>query len=363
MKVLIVFNHPAPYKVRMFNALSKSVDLTVIFERNKAKDRNESFYSFNTYDFNCITLKDGYVSNEGSLSSGVRDYIKKNHKKYDFIIMNGYSHLAEIKAIIYMQRNNINYGLMVNGGFIKKNELQIKKQLKTRLISGASFYFSPTQDSDKYLTYYGANPSSIHRYVYSNISEKDFDLPCEDTLKVKTKYGLPTNQRIFLNCSQFIDRKNNFQLIKIFENLPHFLVLAGEGKEQTMYEKYIKEKNIKNILIIPFLTRNDLTNLMRSCDTFISLAKEDIFGHTIIEALANGLPVIASNKINSAVEYINDGINGYVVNIENNEEILNSIKNTADLSKKNAINSVKELTVEHSAADILMHLNEENING
>ena len=31
MKILIVFNHPAPYKVRGFNELAKYVDLDVIF--------------------------------------------------------------------------------------------------------------------------------------------------------------------------------------------------------------------------------------------------------------------------------------------------------------------------------------------
>ena len=51
MKVLIVFNHPAPYKVRLFNALSKEIDLDVIFERKTAKDRPADFYVENKYDF------------------------------------------------------------------------------------------------------------------------------------------------------------------------------------------------------------------------------------------------------------------------------------------------------------------------
>ena len=68
MKVLIVFNHPAPYKVRSFNELAKHVDLTVLFERVKANDRPDIFYSEDQYAFNAIFLKDGYVGNEGSIS-------------------------------------------------------------------------------------------------------------------------------------------------------------------------------------------------------------------------------------------------------------------------------------------------------
>ena len=44
MKVLIVFNHPAPYKVKLFNEIDKYMDLDVIFERTEASDRPKDFY-------------------------------------------------------------------------------------------------------------------------------------------------------------------------------------------------------------------------------------------------------------------------------------------------------------------------------
>ena len=121
MKVLIVFNHPAPYKVKLFNELSKYVDLTVIFERKKAKNRPKEFYSETDYKFNAIVLKHGYMGNEGSFSGRVKSHIRKHRKEYDFIIMNGYSHLSEMMAISYMIKKRIPYLLMINGGFPKKD--------------------------------------------------------------------------------------------------------------------------------------------------------------------------------------------------------------------------------------------------
>ena len=47
MKTLFVFNHPAPYKVHVFNILSELTDIQVIFERRTAKDRPNSFYANN----------------------------------------------------------------------------------------------------------------------------------------------------------------------------------------------------------------------------------------------------------------------------------------------------------------------------
>ena len=56
MKVLIVFNHPAPYKIRLFNELAKHLDLEVIFEREKASDRPDAFYNAKDFNFKYTIL-------------------------------------------------------------------------------------------------------------------------------------------------------------------------------------------------------------------------------------------------------------------------------------------------------------------
>ena len=126
-KVLIVFNHPAPYKVRLFNELSKTFDLHVIFERDSASDRNKAFYFEDKYTFTTHKIKGLKVGREGLISSGVKKHLK--HNKYDLVIMNGYSHYAEMKAIKYLQKHNVPYVLYINGGTIKEKECFIKKNM------------------------------------------------------------------------------------------------------------------------------------------------------------------------------------------------------------------------------------------
>ena len=77
-----------------------------------------------------LTVTDGYVYNEGSISNGVRKYIKENHDKFDQIVMNGYSHVAEIKAIKYMRKHNIKFSLLINGGIGKNKEFFLKREIK-----------------------------------------------------------------------------------------------------------------------------------------------------------------------------------------------------------------------------------------
>ena len=353
MRVLIIFNHPAPYKVSVFNELAKYVDLTVLFERNKAKDRPDSFYCVNKYDFNHIIFKKGYVGNEGSTSNEVRKYIKEHHQEFDVILMNGYSHLAEIKAIKYLSNHHIKFGLLINGGVIRKGEFFLKKSYKKSLVKKADFYISPSQESNKYLEYYGANPSRIYNYYYSNYSKDEISFASkEEKIELRKKYNLPPDKKIFINPSQFIERKNNLFLISLFNNRDDVLLLVGEGPQLKQYQDYIIQHDMKNVIIMPFMNKSELFELYKASDVHITLSKEDIFGHTILESFSNGIPVISSKAVISSLEYVKDGFNGYLVDISDKESILKAMDNVNESFNKNALESAKQTTFENSALSI-----------
>ena len=359
MRVLIIFNHPAPYKVKAFNELSNYVDLTVLFERTAAKDRPSEFYDDNKYLFKPIFLKDGYVGKEGSVSSNVKKFIAKNYLDYDLIIMNGYSHLAEIKAINYMHSHNIRFGLLINGGVIKSKECFLKKKYKSSLIKKAHYYISPLRSADEYLKYYGANPDLIYSYVYSNCYENEIlKEPLSDKVELRKKYSLPLNKNIFVNASQFIERKNNIQLMSLFKNRDDLLVLIGEGPDRDKYISYIKENKLTNVVIKSFMKKKELFEFLRACDVYITLSKEDIFGHTTLEAFSNGLPVISSDKVVSSLEYIKDGYNGYIVHLDDEKDILDKMDKVSYQMSNNAIESARNNTFENSAKSLYKVLEE-----
>lgn len=352
MKVLIVFNHPAPYKVRLFNALSKSVDLTVIFERKKASDRPDSFYNCNEYNFKHIFLKHGAIGKEGSISSELVRYIKVHHQEFDLIVMNGYSHLAEIKAIHYLAKHHIPYVQYVNGGVIKK-ESKLKRHIKTKLVSSASYYLSPSKEANDYLIHYGAKKENIYLYTYSSIENKDVlnkPLSKEEKDKIRETYNLPKG-KLFISASQFIDRKNNLFLIDVFKDLDASLVLIGEGEEKDKYLSFIDKNNVKNVQILHYFEKNELFKIMQCADYFITLSKEDIYGHTINEAMANGLPVISSDRVVSAHKLI-DGKNGLIVNIDDKENVKSAINSVNESMKEYALKTARENTIEISAKEM-----------
>ena len=123
----------------------------------------------------------------------------------------------------------------------------------------------------------------------------------------------------------------------------------GEGKEKANYEKIIIENNITNVIIRPFEKRENLFKIMSLCDGFITLSKEDIYGHTTNEALAMGLPVLSSDKVIGSTHLIKDGVNGFVVKLNDEKDIIDKINKLKECSSLEAIKTAKENTIEMMA--------------
>jgi glycosyltransferase involved in cell wall biosynthesis len=81
--------------------------------------------------------------------------------------------------------------------------------------------------------------------------------------------------------------------------------------------------------------------------------REDIWGLVINEALAYGLPTITTDRCVAGLELIRDGVNGYVVPVEDIDALSEKIKAVlaSDLEAmgKAALESVGPYTLENMA--------------
>lgn len=346
MKILIVFNHIAPYKIRLFNEIAKYHDLTVIFEMDKANYRENEFYSETNFKFNAIFLHGLKFGFENTLSNGVTKHLKKN--TYDLIIMNGYSKVPELLAIKYLKKHQIPYGLYINGGIIH-DESKWKKNFKTKYISGANFYMSPDKHSNEYLVYYGADASKIYNYPYATIYDKDVltkPLTDEEKDSLRKELNVPY-KNVYISCGQLIERKNYKALLQIWTKMnkeDDHLLLFGTGKQKEELEAFVKEHELSNVHFMGFKPTSELFKYYRISKAFLFPSKEDIFGHVLNEALSQGLPVITSNNVNSGLSLIKNKFNGFVVENFKEDEVLKAIDyinkhdlfiNCVETSKKN----------------------------
>lgn len=352
MKIFWLFNHPAPYKVNLFNFLGQKADLEVYFERGGEKGRNAVFYSQKAINFKARMCKSISFGKMDNISSDPIAALKSS--KYDVIILNGWRTLTEQKTIAFCKKRKIPYIFMINGGIIRSHELVSFRRYKRHFIKGAKAYLAPDENSAHYLTYYGADADKITLYPYSSIFKDelvDAPLSADQKQALREKLGLE-GKKIYISAGQFIPRKNFVELIKIWANRPKedSLYILGEGKDKKKLEALIAKLRLENVHLLPYKKHDEILSYFAASDCFVFLSKEDIYGHVINEALSQALPVVSSSCVNAAKRLIIDGENGYLIPL-NDEKAINeklSLFPNEEFSKK-ALAKSKENTLEESA--------------
>lgn len=111
---------------------------------------------------------------------------------------------------------------------------------------------------------------------------------------------LGIDKPFFLHVGSVDLHKNFDTVIKAFlrchTTLPAQLVVVGELVPQTKaYLDYVRQQHIPDVLFTGFLSRPQLVTLYREAVALVFLSRYEGFGLPVLEAMANGCPVIASN--------------------------------------------------------------------
>lgn len=135
------------------------------------------------------------------------------------------------------------------------------------------------------------------------------------------------NQFVLLSVGELQNRKNQRIVIDALNKLknPHIVYLiVGRGELENEYNNLIKFYNLEqNIKLLGF--RTDINELCKAADCFIHPSVREGFGIAPMEAMAAGLPLIASN-INGLLDFIEDGKTGCSIAPRSVDEVANAIK-------------------------------------
>lgn len=143
-----------------------------------------------------------------------------------------------------------------------------------------------------------------------------------------------------------LDDNSNIEVIikgfsKILSKHPNAkLYIGNDGPLKNKLIGLTKELNIQNsVIFLGFIDRLSIVNLFKECDYYISIPTSDATSVTLLEAMAAGIYPIVSN-IAANKEWIENKVNGSVININENE-VANTIDNTyGDFEYKNSVNKI-----------------------
>lgn len=149
----------------------------------------------------------------------------------------------------------------------------------------------------------------------------------------KKEFGLGKDNPIVLNIGRLHPQKGQLCLIEAFNlvykrNNKCRLIIIGKGYFKDTLKNKVKELKLERVVV--FLEgRKDIPEILKISDVFVFPSLYEGFGIALVEAMASGLPVIASN-IDVLKEIVDNNINGILIEKGDHVKLAETISNLID---------------------------------
>ena len=349
-KILVLSSFPASYRVDVFKGLAEKYELTVLFGANANEDRNPAWF------VESGELKYYLVStDEGKRFA---DECYRHLRDFDLVLGYDWYQTWALKFELKAWLLKIPYIVNCDGAFVPTG-FHPKDLVKRFFIRNARACLAGGDYAKRYFLYYGAKEENIHVHHFTSLHEGDI-LPsvrtAEEKRELKVKLGLP-DQTIILSIGQFIYRKGFDILLSAWTQMKReaaHLVILGGGGLRPEYEAFIREKGLGNVTILDFVPFDKIFEYYQASDVFALSTREDIWGLIVNEAMANGIPVLISDRCVAGLELVQSGRNGFIIDnhdvslwAEKLTELISDDKMREEMGQ-NALKMIRGNTIEES---------------
>lgn len=274
-------------------------------------EKRPQFYSLNKE----IYLHKIDVNKKGKISSQIKDYIFVK-KCFETI-------KADIN-ISFLSR--CNFLLLVAGMFSKSKIIVCDRNNPIQEHSRLTFYFSN-------LLYMRADAIGVQtkqiKSFYNNcLQEKIFVLenPIDNiALHKQIENKNIVKENTIISIGRLEPQKDFETLISSFSRLmkdyPNWkLKIFGVGEKQCFLQDYINKYNASDKIMLCGLTKEPFFELSKS-KIFVLSTHYEGFPNVLCEAMEAGLTCIASDCVSGPRELINNGVNGWLFEIGNDNQL------------------------------------------
>jgi len=149
--------------------------------------------------------------------------------------------------------------------------------------------------------------------------------------EARSKLGISSSEKVIISVSRLIPRKGTHHVIKAFARLlPRFpelrLLIVGDGVWKEELERLARELGVANRVDFKgFVPHERLGEILPAADVFALTPEYEGLGIVFIEALACGVPVVASS-VGGILDIIENGRNGFLVPPGDVEKLLDALE-------------------------------------
>ena len=330
----------APYRIPVFNALAKhpDVDLHVLFfaetdptTRNWKVYKDEIRFSYEVLPHWRRRIG-GY---NVLLNRGVASALRL--AKPEVIVCGGYGYLVGWQILAWARRRKVPLFLWSESNLRdQRRRTAPVEMLKRHFIGACTGCVVPGKSAGAYMASFGVPRDSI--FVAPNAVDNAFfsqeaSLARTRADELRRQFHLP--QRYFLYVGRLIASKGVFDLLDAYSRLESALranvglLFVGDGVEQSELEKRATTIQPGIVRFAGFAHREQLAAYYALAEAFVFPTHTDPWGLVVNEAMACGLPVVATDVAGCVADLVEDGGNGYVVQSGAPETLTQALESVA----------------------------------
>lgn len=335
--LVIVQDVPTQFDVPLYNKIADeaSFSLLVIYTQTATEDleigrlpkwdhirehRYQHYFLNKTEPKHCKTV--------------IQRIVKLNPRH---VIISGYWPKLHRSIMLSLKSKGVSVGLR-SDNTIRHSRLHgmrglLKRMYLRRLLVQYNTWHPVGQQAADYLQYLAGETMPISFFPYNvdnNWFHQNARLSRDERLTRLTKLGFPEGSFIVLGVMKWSKREDPMTLLRGFEqyvkhNRNARLILIGDGPLSNEVKGFTKR--IENHVYLPgYVNYSSLPGWYGLADVFVHPAPNEPWGVSISEALASGVPVIASTGVGAAIEQLSPGVNGLIFKQCDVKSLLRALK-------------------------------------
>lgn len=319
--IVLIASFFSPYHLARLRGLNKYLSNVIAIELSS----KETMHRWNTEhrgDLNIISLSNDSSNRISEKSLSKRMIRKLNVIRPSCIIIPGYYNLIYRDAARWAHERNIITIMLTESNYEDKKRSSFKELIKSIWINK---FFNAIFAGGASSSYYLKRLRYPMNKIWRGCDIVDNDYFSRNTLEIrknakhyKDKFDLP--DKYFLYVGRFSEEKNLIRLIKAYKIYKSYskvktwnLVLLGGGPQENRLKNLARKLNLNDIIWPGFKQIDKLIPYYALASCFILPSTREPWGLVINEAMASGLPILASERCGCVLNLVFPGINGYIL--------------------------------------------------
>ncbi len=346
-RVLLIHNYLSPYRVPLFAALARRFDLDVWILgdiaglREWREEAPEGAFRWRRL----ANVGLGARSRYARLLINPTIPLELARAKPDVILCCGWDTPAVFYAAAWAKLRGIPFVLWAGSTPREQSLLRRLTQIPVRwIVRRADGWIAYGSRAKEYLVQLGADGERTvcaFNTVDTEHVRRASNLTEDEKAALRAELGIVDGPTV-LYCGNLLTLKGVDVLIRAFAEARETvqdlqLVLVGSGEERGRFESLAQSLGVAEAIAwTGYVAPEQVAKYYAIADTFVLPSRSEVWGLVINEAMAAGVPVIASDAAGAVTDLLRDGENGFTFPTEVVHALASRIEGMFDASTDRA---------------------------